>query len=142
MKTPTATTWRRITPQRPSVRRAADPNDGVAPRFRPWSVRSYLALMIVIGFLAVAAGMGYSYVWGVHRARQVALTQMKQEADRAADFMATSVVDAKKTIAGLVAEPGLAAVFARPVGCNLSAPGYGVFPRVRIDLVDIDGSVA
>ena len=122
---------------RSSVRR------GIGLRgLRLWSVRTYLVLIIVIGFLAVAAGSGYSYAWSAGRARSAALTQMTLEADRAAGFVATSVADARKTIAGLVVEPGLAAVFVRPVDCNLSAPGYGVFPQVRIDLVGIDGTVA
>jgi len=113
-------------------------------RWRPqaWSVRTYLVLILVGALVAISAAVGYGFVWNANHARSAALEQMRVDADRAASSISSSIATARKTVQGLAAQPGVAAVFAHPAGCTLNADGVGAFSHVRLDLVSATGQVA
>jgi diguanylate cyclase (GGDEF)-like protein len=109
---------------------------------RHWSVRTYLIVIVVAAVVAVAAASVAGFVWSGGQARDEATRDMTLQARRAASSIASSIDAGKRTVAGLAAQPGLSAVFAKPVACNLSAEGSGAFPSVRLDIVAPDGRVA
>ena len=49
----------------------------------PWSVRTYLILIIGVAALAIAAATVYGYLWSAGRARSSAESSMRLEAQRA-----------------------------------------------------------
>jgi len=109
---------------------------------RHWSVRTYLILIVLAAVVAVAAASVAGFVWSGGQARDDATQDMTMQAQRAASSISSSVAAAQKTVAGLAAQPGLSAVFAKPAGCSLASEGSGAFPSVRLDIVGPDGRVA
>jgi diguanylate cyclase (GGDEF)-like protein len=105
------------------------------------SVRTYLVLILVAAFVAMAAACGYGYVWSANQARSNAFRDMSFVADRAASSLSTSLANGKKAVDDLAAQPRIDAVFAHPAGCTLSSGGGGPFPQVRLDIVSPDGTV-
>jgi diguanylate cyclase (GGDEF)-like protein len=111
-------------------------------RAKPWSVRTYLLLIVAVAGAAVVLATGYGFVWSSSQARDDSTREMTLQARRAAAAITSSVAAGRKTVDGLAAQPGLDKVFAVPEGCQLSADGTGPFSSVRLDLVGADGRVA
>jgi diguanylate cyclase (GGDEF)-like protein len=115
------------------------------PRARtPWSVRTYLALIVGVAALAIAAATAYGYIWSSARSRAAAGREMTLEARRAAALISSSTATAKQTVAQLAAQPGLDKAFtaAGAGNCQLSVEGSEAFPSVRLDIVTAGGRVA
>ena len=90
---------------------------------KPWSVRTYLVLIVVAAVVAVTAASVYGFLWSSGQARADATEQMGLQAERAAASIAASLGTATKTVEGLAAQPGIAAVFAAPEACTRAATG-------------------
>ena len=123
--------------QHTGVRRGRDRTTHPRGRGRPWSVRTYLVVIVAAAFVAVAIASGYGFVWSAGAASDDALDAMTLQAERVAAVAASGVASAQESVAGLAAQPGLREVFTRPEDCSLSATD-----GLRFDLVGPDGSVA
>ena len=123
--------------QHTGVRRGRDRTAHPRGRGRPWSVRTYLVVIVAAAFVAVAIASGYGFAWSAGAASDDALDAMTLQAERVAAVAASGVASAQESVAGLAAQPGLREVFARPEDCSLSATD-----GLRFDLVAPDGSVA
>ena len=110
----------------------------------PWSVTTYLALIVTATAVAIGAATAYGYLWSAGHARSSARKEMKLEAGRAASLIASATADAEKSVAQLAAQPGLDKAFTPGASrdCQLSVDGSEAFPSVRLDIVGRDGSVA
>jgi diguanylate cyclase (GGDEF)-like protein len=104
---------------------------------QPWSVRTYLVLIVVAAVVAVAAASAYGFLWSTKEARDRAMDAMSLQAKRAATATAGSLSTAQQTVAGLAAQPDLRKVFAQPDDCSLQAT-----PGLRLDIVSPAGDVA
>jgi diguanylate cyclase (GGDEF)-like protein len=110
----------------------------------PWSVRTYLILIIGVAALAIAAATVYGYLWSAGRARSSAESSMRLEAQRAATRISSTIASARQSVAQLAAQPGLDKAFtaAGQHDCQLSADGSEALPSVRLDIVSARGRVA
>jgi diguanylate cyclase (GGDEF)-like protein len=106
------------------------------------SVRAYLALIVVAAAVALTTGSVYGFWWSAREARIGATEDMAVQARRASSSIASSITEARKTVAALAGQPGLSQVFAHPKGCTLSVEGTAAFRSVRLDIVGRDGRVA
>src|SRR4051794_6259046 len=98
----------------------------------PWSVGTYLALIVGFALVAIGGATAYGYFWSSSQSRGAAKTEMALEARRAATLMSSSTAAVKQTVAQLSAQPGLAQAFT-PAGaraCQLSVEGSEAFPSV------------
>jgi diguanylate cyclase (GGDEF)-like protein len=125
--------WRRV-----EVRETAP----TARTARPWSVRTYLLLIVAVAAAAIVAATGYGFAWSSGQARDDATREMGLQADRAADAIAAATATGKTTMEGLAAQPGLERIFVDPKACQLTADVIGPFTSVRLDLVSAGGKVA
>jgi diguanylate cyclase (GGDEF)-like protein len=104
---------------------------------RPWSVRTYLVVIVAAAVVAVATASAYGFLWSAGAARDAAMDDMSLQAERAASAAAEAVATAQQTVAGLAGQPGLRKVFAKPDDCSLAASA-----GLRVDIVAPDGGVA
>jgi len=118
------------------------PSEG-AP-IRPWSVTTYLALIVGVASLAIVGAAIYGYLWSSGQARSSAERSMALEARRAADRINASIASAKKSVAELAAQPGLDKAFVPGASrdCQLAVEGSEAFPSVRLDIVSAGGRIA
>jgi diguanylate cyclase (GGDEF)-like protein len=110
----------------------------------PWSVGTYLALIVGFALVAIGGATAYGYFWSSSESRGAATTEMQLEARRAAGLMSSSTVAVKQTVAQLAAQPGLDQALT-PAGaraCQLSVEGSETFPSIRLDIVSANGHVA
>jgi diguanylate cyclase (GGDEF)-like protein len=103
----------------------------------PWSVRTYLLVIVGAAVVAVGTGSGYGFLWSAGAARDGAMDDMSLQARRAASAAGEAIATGQQTVAGLAAQPGLRKVFARPDDCSLTATA-----GLRLDIVGPDGGVA
>jgi diguanylate cyclase (GGDEF)-like protein len=103
---------------------------------RPWSVRTYLIVIVAAAVVAVATASAYGFLWSAGEARERAIDDMSRQATRAAAHAGEGVSIAQQTIAGLTGQPGLRNVFVRPQDCSLTASA-----GLRVDIVGSDGGV-
>jgi diguanylate cyclase (GGDEF)-like protein len=122
------------TGRQPAVRRSGT----------PWSVRTYLVLIVGVAVLATAAVTASGYFWSAGRSRANTTKEMRLEAQRAAGLISSNTAVAKQTVLQLAAQPGLAKAFtaAGRRDCQLSVEGSEAFPSVRVDIVSAAGQVA
>src|ERR1051326_4854161 len=85
------------------------PSEG-AP-IRPWSVTTYLALIVGVASLAIVGAAIYGYLWSSGQARPSRQGLMGLEPRGAADRINASIASAKKSVAELAAQPGLDKAF-------------------------------
>jgi len=111
---------------------------------RPWSVTTYMVLIVGVASLAIAGAAVYGYLWSSGQARSSAEQSMALEAHRGADRITSSIASAKQSVAELAAQPGLDKAFtpAAAGSCQLSVEGSDAFPSVRLDIVSAGGRVA
>ncbi|HEX6460743.1 MAG TPA: sensor domain-containing phosphodiesterase [Thermoleophilaceae bacterium] len=110
----------------------------------PWSVATYLALIVAASGIAIAAATAYGYLWNAGHARAAARREMNLEARRAAALITSATAEAEKSVAQLAAQPGLDKAFTAAGAsrdCQLSVEGSEAFPSVRLDIVGRDGGV-
>ncbi|HTE61526.1 MAG TPA: diguanylate cyclase, partial [Solirubrobacteraceae bacterium] len=109
---------------------------GSGRRPQPWSVRTYLIVIVTAAVVAVGSASAYGFFWSAGEARDGAIEDMSVQAKRAAASAAEALSTAQQTVAGLAAQPGLQKVFAKPDDCSLSATA-----GLRLDIVGPDGGV-
>jgi hypothetical protein len=118
------------------MRRARGGAAGPAGSTQPWSVRSYLLLIVAAAVVAVGAASAYGFLWSAKEARDGAMDDMALQAKRAAESAGEALATAQQTVVGLAAQPGLVKVFAKPEDCSLAASA-----GLRLDIVGPAGGV-
>jgi PAS domain S-box-containing protein len=114
----------------------------VSPGGRGWSLRSYIALFMVV-LLAVAAVAAFSVRFMFEQdARAAALADSNFAATKAAAQLKSGFDQINAVSLPLSKDPSVLPLFANPANCALGYAPLGAFTTGRIDLVRLDGSVA
>ncbi|HXC79082.1 MAG TPA: PAS domain S-box protein, partial [Candidatus Acidoferrum sp.] len=115
---------------------------GVRPGGRGRSLRTYMALFMVV-LLAVAAVAALSVrLMFESDARAAALADSNFAASRAAAQLKSGFDQINALSIPLSKDPSVLPLFANPANCSLGYAPLGAFTTGRIDLVRLDGSVA
>ena len=113
----------------------------IRPDRRGWSLRSYMALFMVV-LLAVAAVAAISVRYMSEQdARQATLADTNYATGRAEAQLKSGFDQIAEVSLPLSQSPSIATLFADPSKCTLGYASLGAFKTGRIDLVRLDGSV-
>jgi PAS domain S-box-containing protein len=113
----------------------------IRPDRRGWSLRSYMALFMVV-LLAVAAVAAFSVRYMSEQdAGRAALADTNFAAEKAAALLKSGFDQINDLSIPLSQDPGIDRLFADPTKCNLGYAPSGAFRTGRMDLVRLDGSV-
>ena len=113
----------------------------IRPDRRGWSLRSYMALFMVV-LLAVAAVAAFSARYMSEQdARRSALADTNFAAEKAAALLRSGFDQINQVSIPLSQDPGIGRLFADPTKCTLGYTPLGAFRTGRMDLVRLDGSV-
>ena len=113
----------------------------IRPDRRGWSLRSYMALFMVV-LLAVAAVAAFSARYMSEQdARRSALADTNFAAEKAAALLRSGFDQINDVSIPLSQDPGIGRLFADPTKCTLGYAPLGAFRTGRMDLVRLDGSV-
>ena len=113
----------------------------IRPDRRGWSLRSYMALFMVV-LLAVAAVAAFSARYMSEQdARRSALADTNFAAGKAAALLRSGFDQINQVSIPLSQDPGIGRLFADPTKCTLGYTPLGAFRTGRMDLVRLDGSV-
>jgi PAS domain S-box-containing protein len=113
----------------------------IRPYGRGWSLRSYMALfMVVLLAVATVAALSVRYM-SEQDARQATLADANFAAAKAAARLKSGFDQINDVSLPLSTDPAVAQLFADPTKCTLEYASLGAFKTGRIDLVRLDGSV-
>ena len=108
---------------------------------RGWSLRDYMALVMVVLLLVAAVAVFSVRYMSEQDARQAALADANFAAEKAAAQLKVGFDEINELSIPLSRDPAIARAFADPAKCSLGYAPLGEFQTGRVDLVRLDGGV-